>query len=422
MEHTQVPDQTRMCRKSAISVLCLRRGSFAEVATKAGSGFAQAGRHVATLTYPRVKRVSRSRHTCHSTLCTMIPILTLHTISVTLDNPMPKFSSPTFLTKHGYLLLLIPTIFVYVLATILFELGFTTKIVELPAAIGAQIASQDLSKLTFKLVEMKTRYIWFATTVVHLVITIYAAALCSIIIYRSHSGKRLVIIEAIGSVLIILGLASLIYSAMTRNAMFELIYNFSFSALTTTGLYQETFLSHVDRLLTLANTLAVIVPCMVLLAASSTLAPSLKPNHNDLAHLTTQMRHLKGVLNAGSALLVSGILHMSAWLRWPVGLLHDPTEQSALSGAVLSITMFWGATFTVMLITTYGPASSYLSSQARHIAEQAYHAGTIQDPQRWLHDNNFSKSLGEQLPQIGVILGPVLAGPIGSFLMSHVSS
>ena len=75
-----------------------------------------------------------------------------------------------------------------------------------------------------------------------------------------------------------------------------------------------------------------------------------------------------------------------------------------------------------MLITTYGPAASFLSSQARNYAEQAQQAGTIQDPQRWLHDHHFSITLGEQLPQIGVILGPLLAGPIGSFLMSHVSS
>ncbi len=75
-----------------------------------------------------------------------------------------------------------------------------------------------------------------------------------------------------------------------------------------------------------------------------------------------------------------------------------------------------------MLITTYGPAASYLSAQARTFAEEAQRTGTIQDPQRWLHDNHFSITLGEQLPQISVILGPVLAGPVGSFLMSHVSA
>ena len=328
----------------------------------------------------------------------------------------------SILTKHGYLLLLLPPIFVYVLASILFELSLTTNILQLPATIGSHIASEDLNTLTFKLAEMKVRYTWFATTVVDFTVCLYAAILCSTIIYRSHSGKRLLTIKAIGSVLIILGLISLTYSAMTRNALFELIYHFSFSTLEATSFYKTEFLDRVDRLLILANTLAVIVPCIILLAASSTLAPSLELNRDTLMHLTTQMRHLKGVLNAGSALLVAGILHMSAWLRWPVGLLSDTTEQTALSGAVLAIIMFWGATFTLMLITTYGPAASYLSSQARNYAEQAHRAGTIHDPQKWLHDNHFSITLGEQLPQISVILGPVLAGPLGSFLMSHVSS
>ncbi len=48
-----------MLEKSASYVPCLRRAYFAEVATKAESGFAQAGRHFSVLTYwkyaPRVK-------------------------------------------------------------------------------------------------------------------------------------------------------------------------------------------------------------------------------------------------------------------------------------------------------------------------------------------------------------------------------
>jgi hypothetical protein len=48
-----------MLKKAASGVPCLRRASFAEVATKAESGYAQAGRLFAVLTYsmydPRVK-------------------------------------------------------------------------------------------------------------------------------------------------------------------------------------------------------------------------------------------------------------------------------------------------------------------------------------------------------------------------------
>ena len=205
----------------------------------------------------------------------------------------------------------------------------------LPPIIGRHIASQDLGALSFALIEMKTRYIWFATTIVYLIVCLYATVLCGITIYRSHSGRRLHLVSIIGSTLIILGIIGLTYSAMTRDAMFELIYHFSFSTLSAIGFYQPTFLNRIDFLLSLSNILAVVVPCFVLLAASSTLAPSAQNKGDELIHLTTQMRHLKGVLNAGSALLVGGILQMSAWLRWPAGLLSDPTEQAALSGAVL---------------------------------------------------------------------------------------
>ena len=48
-----------LLKKAASGVPCLRRASFAEVATKAESGFAQAGRHFPVLTYdvyaPRAK-------------------------------------------------------------------------------------------------------------------------------------------------------------------------------------------------------------------------------------------------------------------------------------------------------------------------------------------------------------------------------
>ncbi len=331
-------------------------------------------------------------------------------------------SSPTFLSKHGYWLLLLPPLFVLVLASILFELSMHTNSMEWLTILSTHIASQDFTSIQPKLIEMKVRYIWLATVLINIVVCLYAASLGGIIIYRSHTRKRLFTVTIIGSILIIVGLISLIVSSLTGNALYRIIYYFSFSTLQATGLYSQAFLGHVELLLLVINILAVIVPSIVLLAAASTLAPSPKQTDDDLVHLTTQMRHLNGVLNMGSALLVGGILHMSAWLRWPTSLLNDPTEHAALSETVLSITLFWGTTFTLMLIATYGPAASYLSTQARHLAERAQQAGTIKDADRWLHDNHLSVTLGEQLPQISAILGPVLAGPVGSFLMSHVSA
>ena len=331
---------------------------------------------------------------------------------------MPPSSPSNFLNKHGYLLLLIPPIFVYLIANVLFEFSVKHDFAELTGAIGSLLSQQETDKLSLTLSEMRARYIWLSTVLLILVVCIYAAGLFGMTIYHSHTGKRLLIIVSIGTVLIVVGIGGLLIGAATQNALYQMVYKFSFSTLQASGLYQTPFISNIGKILFIINFLAIIVPNMAILAACSTLAPALDTKDDALTHLATQMRQLKGVLNAGSALLVSGILHMNAWLRWPGGLLMDQTTQTHLSEAVLAITMFWGATFTLMLITTYGPAASYLSTQARALVEQANRAGTIQDPQKWLQDHHFSITLGEQLPQISVILGPVLAGPIGSFLMS----
>ena len=71
-----------------------------------------------------------------------------------------------------------------------------------------------------------------------------------------------------------------------------------------------------------------------------------------------------------------------------------------------------------MLIATYAPAASALSRRANHLLAEAQQAETISDPKRWLKEHNLSITLGEQLPQIGIMLAPVLAGPLGSLIMS----
>ena len=335
---------------------------------------------------------------------------------------MPLSPPSNFFNKHGYLLLLIPPICVYLIANVLFEFSVKHDFSELTASIGSLLSQQDTDHLSLTLSETRARYIWLSTVLLNLVVCIYGAGLFGITIYQSHKGKRLFIIVSIGILLIAMGIVGLLIGAMTQNALYQIVYKFSFSTLQASGLYQAQFMLNIGTILFITNILAIIIPNMAILAACSTLAPSQRSDGDELSHLSTQMRQLKGVLNAGSALLVSGILHMNAWLRWPGGLLMDQTNQTYFSGAVLAVTMFWGTTFTLMLITTYGPAASYLSTQARALAEKASQAGTIQDPQRWLQDNHFSITLGEQLPQISVILGPVLAGPIGSFLMSGTNA
>jgi hypothetical protein len=49
-------------------------------------------------------------------------------------------------------------------------------------------------------------------------------------------------------------------------------------------------------------------------------------------------------------------------------------------------------------------------------------AGTITDRQKWLKDNGLRLTLEEHLVQFGVMLAPLVAGPVGSFLLAPLSS
>ena len=75
-----------------------------------------------------------------------------------------------------------------------------------------------------------------------------------------------------------------------------------------------------------------------------------------------------------------------------------PITAIPVAGAALAITVFWGTSFTLMLMGTYEPAATKLSAQAQHLIKQEQQKGTVQDQQAWLKEHDLSITLGEQLP------------------------
>ena len=81
----------------------------------------------------------------------------------------------------------------------------------------------------------------------------------------------------------------------------------------------------------IVNVQALIVPVVALLAACSTLAPPISGQPPDPKFYASQMKRLKEELTAASAILVSGILHMGAWLRWTASPVADKAGQKAVA-------------------------------------------------------------------------------------------
>jgi hypothetical protein len=117
-------------------------------------------------------------------------------------------------------------------------------------------------------------------------------------------------------------------------------------------------------------------------------------------------QRVKEVVAAASAILVAGILHMGAWLRWPAALIADKDAHEAVLGTALAVTLFWGVTFPLMLVSTYLPAALVLAKRAAALLQERSSQRSVPKPQEWRKDNGLFLSLQGHFPQFGLMLAP----------------
>lgn len=310
-------------------------------------------------------------------------------------------------SDYRFLLLIIPSLFILFLATSLFEFGSNITVENFHTLThrlmhpASEASTKPLDPSQF-LVEVKSRYIWLTTVVVALVAGLYALISCGVIIYQAHPRPRLIVVIALGIFLASLGLA-FIWVLDETYALYRAVFSFSYDNLRQAGRQRisEDLLRYAMVVVSIINVQAMVVPVVALLAACSTLASPVSGVQPDPAFWSLQMRRLKEVLSAASAILVSGVLHMGAWLRWPAAL-----------GAALAITLFWGVTFTLMLVSTYLPAAILLARRAQALLLESSLQPSMPDPEQWLKDHGLFLSLQDHLPQFGLMLAPLLASPL----------
>ncbi len=321
-----------------------------------------------------------------------------------------------FFERHYYCFAIVPPLIVLALGTLLFEIcapAYLSKVmVSLQSLIG------ETQNLTTHLAEIRARYIWLSTVCFNLVVPIYAIAVCTLIIAQVPVRRQLITLLIIGALLIISGCSILAFEIKSEGAVYRLIYGFAYFSLKHSGHFDVDFINQVRLVISSLNILSFIAPVFVLIAAASILASSGDKNQSNAAQIVIQMRQIKNIINVGSALLVSGIIHTNAWLQWPISLVAEPQIHKAFSEAVMVIVLFWGTTFTLMLFMLAAPSIAYLSNQAHVLSQLELKAGRITDPQKWLKNQGLSHTSGEQFSQVIAILAPLLAGPVGAAIAS----
>lgn len=113
--------------------------------------------------------------------------------------------APASASGYRFLLLIIPPIFILLLASGLFEFSSNITVDNFHTLTNWLMHStpetqEEPFSATRFLVEVKSRYIWLTTVVLALVAGLYAFILCAMIIYQCHPKPRLMVVTAIGLV------------------------------------------------------------------------------------------------------------------------------------------------------------------------------------------------------------------------------
>lgn len=310
----------------------------------------------------------------------------------------------------------LPPLLVYVLALSILEfggLGFTElgETVHQPTITAAELTPTLLNL-------NHARVTWLSAVLIFAVLA-FTVMVTGILIMRSVlSASGFLSFLLVGAVLSASGLLQLWLSTMP-NSNLGLIFRLTHISLHNSARFSEADLTAVTLLVTLVNVLAAIAPIFVMLAGCSLLnIPKYDESSDAKRALRRRMTQLKTLTDLGSALLVAGSLHMLVWLRWPIAVNADPAMQKALGEWALSVTLYCGTAYSLMIAAFYIPCSWALSKAAEAWLQQTQPEWSESELADWLDKYGFSGTPIRQLPQIVATLAPMLAGPIGSAISS----
>lgn len=204
-----------------------------------------------------------------------------------------------------------------------------------------------------------------------------------------------------------LGVAHLVMVDSQRHPLSAIFY-LTFESLRHTALLEPARLSGVRRILDAINLMSVVVPAVFCaFLPASLLRPPQGWTGEVLAARIKDGRQF-GVI--ASAFLVTGMLHMVAWMQWSAVLLM----RKELAPLATSIVFYWGCVFTAMIAALYLPLLVILQARAETLMDRL--EVPVAARQEWLAEHGLSYNLIAQLPQLAAIFAPLLSAPFSQLL------
>jgi hypothetical protein len=122
------------------------------------------------------------------------------------------------------------------------------------------------------------------------------------------------------------------------------------------------------------------------------------------------MKDLQVVLYIGAFLLILSVLRFSVVTQWSLAFI-SPDAIEAAKSFYLSLSSVVATFFSLILVAAYLPAAYILLRRAQLLAGELPLPPNQQE--EMLKSKGLTFSLGESLPRVLAIFGPILAGSIG---------
>lgn len=310
------------------------------------------------------------------------------------------------LNRNAYILIALVPVTIYIMSYCLFEINAASSL-KIKTMILDAIKEQGVSPVS-TIVEYKSRILWLSSCL--LSITAYLIALTwSVLIVCRCCRRRINLIKlaVVGLAVMILTLLQIVW-ADSESAMYNNIFDTTYQALKVSTLITESLLHKIIIIISTINVLAAVAPVFILVAICSSISMPIEEDVPELEFFKRRMKCLNQGIMIGSAVLLFGIIHMEAWMQWPISLIDEETILKKVAiNAVVSISQFWGISCTLLLVCLYAAAAIYWQAQTRAalIAIQSEI-----DISKWLVDNGFTVSWQKHTLQLAAMLTPFLAG------------
>jgi hypothetical protein len=319
--------------------------------------------------------------------------------------------SPRLVQRNQHLLFLTLPISVLAIANALFELSLE------PWKDGVECVKRlfpsggmDPSKLSTGR-EIGARFLWLASCI-GLTVTSLASIAISWLTLRICLPRGRCILATLLAVALAIG--HLAYLHLVPSSLKCVNFDLTLGILRGSARFSDAFLGQQIQLIAYVVIVVSTVAAMFLLAAATSTVNLWRMP----ARAGIHMARLRSVLYIGSIMLVTGIVNMGAWMRWPVSLFPDG-QASDISAMALGVSTFWGATFTLTAIAAYVPPAVYVQMKAIEDFRRHNPDKTPAEQEAWLNTHKLTISPGNQLVPIAAMAGPLIASPLGA-LLSHL--